>query len=102
MPLHPDAIDSNSLTKQLLDEPVHPLALGAIDQAVIVVVELRIGIGLVSKLKSLGNVIIPDDLEPRAVSQLPAFHRFVHNIPAVNPPTKMSDDLLDMLFHSFQ
>src|SRR5207237_1394963 len=79
------------------------LPFGFAFERVIVVVELGYGIGIVCKLKCPFDVVGADDFHPRRLAHCPVFiKRFVHHVPAVNPPFISAHHGMDMVAHPLQ
>ena len=93
----------NSCRHQFLKQRHGALPFGFAFERVIVVVELGYGIGIVCKLKCPFDVVGADDFHPRRLAHCPVFiKRFVHHVPAVNPPFISAHHGMDMVAHPLQ
>src|SRR2546430_11528247 len=86
MALQPDARHRNSLGP----EPAHQLEgaapFSSVLECVVVVIELRVGIGLVGEPERLREVVLTEDREPRRPSQRAVVvQRLVDHVPAADP-----------------
>ena len=64
MALNANRGDGDAGGLELFDERDSAVALGLVFERVVVVVELRLGIGLVGKLEGLDDEVVADDFEP--------------------------------------
>ena len=101
--LDADAVHADAFCLKALDQADDAFALGAYFQIEVVVIEFGMGIRLARKLKSLGDEVLAEDFVPFGFSPgTIRINGFVHNIPAVDPPSVTAHHGEDMLSHAFQ
>ena len=77
-----------------------PLRFGRVVERVVVVVELRVGVGLVRELERLHEVVLADDRVPRRMAKRAVIvERFVHHVPAFDSSLVAADDGEDVIAH---
>src|SRR5574344_492840 len=105
--LHADTIDGDTCVLHLFHHVVDAVALAGVGSVVIVVEEQGLGIGLVGKLKGLGDKFVAAEFEKSAFAVRVGFlsrageslvgHRLIDNIPCVNNVFVARNNGLDML-----
>jgi hypothetical protein len=96
-------MNGSTLFLKITDQPHGSLPFGGNIKKKIIIVQLRIGIGFMSILKCLYEVVLPDYLIPPRVPKRPVeVHRFVDNIPAVHSALISPDNGMYMLAHSVE
>src|SRR5438552_256325 len=84
--LQPDGRDRDSLVSEPPDQLDGALPLGRALELVVVVVQLRVGVGLVGKPERRGEVVLSQNREPGGASQRAVVvERLVHDVPALDP-----------------
>ena len=98
VPLLADPVDAQALRLQPLDEAHGGVPLGRLPEVVVVVVELRVGVGLVGELEGLREVVLADRLEPGCLPQRPVLvEGLVHDVPAADAAAVAAHDRRDVV-----
>ena len=96
--LRADRHDRDLLFLERLDQRDELAALGRVLQPIVVIAEDRVRVRFVGVLKSLGDEVRPDDLEPRRLPQGPVLvERLVDHVPLDNLAAEVSDDGMDVV-----
>jgi hypothetical protein len=92
-----DPIDAQTLRLEPPDETYGGVPLRRLPEVVVVVVELRLGVGRVSELERLRDVVLADRLEPRRPPERAVLvEGLVDDVPAADAATVTADDGVDV------
>ena len=98
--LKPHSVDPHALRAERAHHPEDAGNLVRIEHVEVVVVELRVGIGLMRESKRELDEVLADSVAPgRGMESARVVESLVHDVPSVDAPLVASDDRVDVRAH---
>ncbi len=103
VPLEADGGHRDSGGLELFDQFHRAIPLGWVLHRIIVVVEFRLRVGLVSEFEGFGEVVFADNLQPGRLAQSAVFvQRLIDHIPPTDPALVSSHHGLYVIAHALE